>query len=115
MGILPGVAGGNRRSRARGLAGLGGTRSKKAHKDVDFVVRAHGRERYLGKFYEAAADAMYQLLSGADVTIDVLIHSEAGARWYGGDVAVAAYKEDPDASVFERYEIRGAHLIGRVA
>jgi len=35
--------------------------------------------------------------------IDVCIWTIGGARWFGGDDAVEAYREDPDASVFERW------------
>lgn len=57
---------------------------------------------------------MSDILSGRDVKLDILVHSEAGARWVGGDDAVKRYREDPDASVFERYQIRGANFQGRV-
>ena len=47
--------------------------------------------------------------------IDVLVHSAAGARWYrGSSDGEEEYEEDPEASVFERIEVR-ADSQGRVA
>jgi len=40
------------------------------------------------------------------VNLDVLVWNEEGAEWYGGDDAVERYREDPEASVFERFEIK---------
>ena len=55
------------------------------------------------------------LLAGDGVTVlDVIVWSEAGARAYGGDAAVAVYAEDPDASVHDRIVI-SAISQGRVA
>jgi len=88
----------------------------KRHKDVEFAVDDYqGHERIFKTFDEAAGFAVSIAASGkSNVTIDVLIHSVAGARWWGGDDAVEEYREDPDASVSDRIEI-SANPVGRVA
>lgn len=87
---------------------------KKSHKDVEFAVNdASGRQRTFKRFDEAAGFAVAVAASRGEADLDVLIHSVAGARWYGGDHAVSEYKSDPDASVSDRIEIRVNH-VGRV-
>lgn len=90
--------------------------SRKTHKDVDFAVDdASDKERIFKHFDEAAGFAVAVAATGKEnVCIDVLIHSKSGARFYGGDDAVEQYNEDPEASVFERLEIR-VNPVGRVA
>lgn len=84
------------------------------HNDVEFAVDdAGGQEKVFKTFEEAAAFAMAVAMSTGDTVLDVLIWSEAGARAYGGDDAVEQYNEDPEASVFERYEI-SVNAAGRV-
>lgn len=87
----------------------------KIHKDVEFSVDdASGKERIFKKFDEAAGFAVSLASTGQpNVNIDVLVWSKAGARYYGGDYAVEQYNEDPDASVFERLEVK-VDYIGRV-
>lgn len=89
---------------------------RKSHKDVEFAVNgAHGGERIFKTFEEACARAVITSASGRQgVSVDVLIHSESGARWWGGDPAVEDYRMDPDASVSDRIEI-SVNDIGRVA
>ncbi len=65
------------------------------------------------EFDKAAKHAMLEALRVGEAHLDVIIWSEGAARAYGGDDAVARYLEDPDASVFERYEIR-VNAVGRV-
>ncbi len=80
------------------------------HKDVEFQIG----QAVARTFEEAAALAMSQSLAhGRPVVVDVVVWSKAGARWYGGDDAVAQYKEDPEASVFERIVVQ-AQSQGRV-
>jgi hypothetical protein len=88
----------------------------KSHKDVEFAVDdASGKERIFKTFDEAAGFAVAIGVSrGERVDLDVLVYSKAGARWVGGDDAVEQYEEDPEASVFERYEIK-VNSAGRVA
>lgn len=86
----------------------------KKHKDVDFAVDdAAGHQRIFKTWDEAAAFAMSIAASRGESAIDVLVYSDAGARFVGGDDAVEEYNEDPDASVFRRYEINVNH-VGRV-
>lgn len=83
---------------------------RRKHKDVEYVVG----EGATDNFDEAIALAAVRSLSrGQPEPVDVLIWSRAGAKFYGGDDAVAMYKEDPDASVFERIVIQ-AESLGRI-
>jgi len=83
---------------------------KRKHKDVEYVVGNSPTD----DFDEAAALAVVRSLSnGEPATIDVLVFSRAGAKFYGGDDAIAQYREDPDASVFERIVVQ-AQSLGRV-
>lgn len=89
-----------------------------SHPDVDFSVTGPGDAvtMYCATSAEASATAIARSIGkgGEPVTLDVLVSSEAGARWYGGDHGVEVYKEDPDASVHDRIRIR-AESEGRVA
>lgn len=90
--------------------------AKKTHKHVEFAVGRENttEERVFRTFNEAAAHAVARAASdGYRYAIDVLIMSEAGARWYGGDWGVEQYREDPEASVFERLFVK-VDYIGRV-
>jgi hypothetical protein len=69
---------------------------------------------------EAALFAVRHALSGAlpgdrpvPVRMSVLVHSERGARCYGGAPAVQSYREDPNASAFDDFTI-SARSHGRV-
>lgn len=87
---------------------------KETHPDVEYAVDdAQGRERTFKTFDEAAGFAVAMASSGGVVHLDILIWSEEGAYWYGGDDAVEQYNEDPEASVFERLEV-SAESVGRV-
>lgn len=87
----------------------------RTHKDVDFSVDdASGNERIFKTFDEAAGFAVSIGLSGRErVDINVLVGSESGARWLYGDDGVEEYREDPEASVFERIEIK-VNSMGRI-
>jgi hypothetical protein len=85
------------------------------HPDVEYAVNdASGKERIFKTFDEAAGFAVGIALSRGETDLDVLIWSEEGAEWYGGDDAVEQYNEDPEASVFERFEI-SVNAVGRVS
>ena len=85
------------------------------HKDVEYSVDdASGQERIFKTFDEAAAFALSIAIARGEADLDVLIHSTWGAKFYGGDDAVVQYKEDPEASVFERFEIR-VNNAGRIS
>jgi len=87
----------------------------KTHKDVEYAVEdGSGQERIFKSFDEAAGFALGMAVSRGESDLDVLVFSKAGARFYGGDDAVEQYEEDPEASVFERFEIR-VNAVGRIA
>jgi hypothetical protein len=88
----------------------------KTHRDVEFAVDdAGGVERIFQTFNEAAGFALaVGAAHGEPINIDVLVSSEAGAAWWGGDAAVESYRADPDASVSDRVVVRVEH-VGRVA
>jgi len=78
----------------------------RTHKDVEFAVEdGSGHQRTFKTFDEAAGFALVMGVSRGRANLDVLIWSKSGARFYGGDDAVEQYNEDPEASVFERYQI----------
>jgi hypothetical protein len=94
---------------------------KRKHKDVEFMIEDFGSGNakhdgwYLAHghaYFETSADAVEHAVGksmsrgGEPVFVDVLVSSRAGAAWYGGDWAEEEYDEDPDASVFDRIEIR---------
>lgn len=62
-------------------------------------------ERY-ENFDDAAVAAMTVATARGESAIDVVVWTDEGARKYGGDAAVDQYREDPEASVFERLEVR---------
>jgi len=78
-----------------------------AHDDVEYMVTtANGqRDRYFKDPKEAMVYAMDLAMMTGEATLDVLVWSEEGARAYGGSDAVERYEEDPEASVFERFEV----------
>jgi len=92
---------------------------KVRHADVKFSVTSGTSfsdrvEHLFNTFDEAAAFAMTIAATGADaVTLDVLVWSVGGARALAGDDGVERYLEDPEASVFERLEIK-VNNVGRV-
>lgn len=87
---------------------------ERTHADVEYAVEdGSGQERIFKTFDEAAGFVLTMAVSSGESTLDVLVWSEEGAEWYGGSDAVDAYNEDPEASVFERYEIT-VNAVGRV-
>lgn len=84
------------------------------HADVEFAVDdASGNERIFKDGKEAGAFAMQVAIARGEANLDVLVWSEQGARAYGGEDAVERYNEDPEASVFERYEVK-VNFVGSV-
>jgi hypothetical protein len=66
------------------------------------------------RFDDAASHTIARGSShGEPVTIDVICYSEDDARAYAGCDGVARYRDDPDASVFERFEIK-VNCVGMV-
>ena len=87
----------------------------RSHKDVNFEVTSPNRSNTSYKtFAEAASSALMAAASSGSATLDIIVWSAAGARWLGGDDAVERYREDPEASVFERYQIK-VNAQGRVS
>jgi len=84
------------------------------HADLEYVVAAHGIERAYPSFDEALSYAFSVSLSAGKTHIDVIAYSEEGAEAFGGDAAVDEYREDPEASIFRRFEIQVRDM-GRVA
>lgn len=62
----------------------------------------------------AQQDAIARAMQGQAMVLDVCIFSEDGANYYGGDDGLELYREDPDASVFERFEVT-CNFVGKVA
>lgn len=62
---------------------------------------------------KALLRAVHLAIGRGKSTLDVIVYSEEGAMAHGGDDAVREYLEDPEASVFERIEIKVNNL-GRV-
>jgi hypothetical protein len=65
-----------------------------------------GGDVYFTDGDEALALAARRAMSGRSQKLSVLVSSTCGARCYGGDDAVEQYREDPDASAFEEFEIK---------
>lgn len=81
------------------------------HADLEFAVDGF----YTHDFAAAMARAVERaLFHGRPVALDVVAWSEDGARAFGGDDAVAVYREDPDASVHDRIMVTAASQ-GRIA
>ncbi len=83
------------------------------HRDLEYAVQAGEVARHFRTFNEALFFAFSAALNEGKVVIDVLAFSEAAAQAFGGDAAVQEYREDPEASVFRRFEIAVAD-VGRV-
>lgn len=88
--------------------------ARRTHKDIEFAVDdASGQQRIFKTWDEASGFAMSLAASGRTVNLDVLAYSRAGARAFMGDEGAEMYDEDPDASVFERLQVK-VNAQGRV-
>jgi len=89
--------------------------SRRKTKNLEFAVDdARGRQVVFDTFSEATTWAVtIAANTGRTVNLDVLAWSKAAARAWRDEEGVAQYEEDPDASVFERIEVR-ANVVGRV-
>lgn len=94
-------------------------RRRRTHKDLEFHV---GRASFEPKppdtvfrsWDKACGHALACATSnGCGYLIDVVVHSVGGARAWAGDDGEERYREDPDASVFERITVDASSL-GRV-
>jgi hypothetical protein len=81
---------------------------KNSHPDVEFLVLGpSGKDKYFKSLDEAAAFIFREAMQGGMWTnLSVLVHSEAGARWWQGDDGVERYRSDPDASVFDQLHVK---------
>lgn len=83
-------------------------------KDLEFHVELHDTTRVLTSFKKAVElAAIHSIGQGRPVNVDVIVYSKAAARAFGGDGGVETYLEDPDASVFQRIQIKAEDL-GRI-
>jgi hypothetical protein len=89
-------------------------KNNETHKDVEFIVSADGVEQTFRTFDKALLHAFSVAIREGAVTLDVLVYSEEGAEWFQGEEGVQRHQEDPEASVFQRFEIAVADL-GQVA
>jgi len=80
-----------------------------ARRDVEFFVD----DVHFETFVEAASFAVLRGLHCGQSVLDVLVWSEEGARLFAGGDGVERYREDPEASVFERIVIK-AESLGRI-
>lgn len=87
-----------------------------AKHDVEFEVSSGERTQVTSDWKEACRWAVqFSAHRGGEMAvIDVLTHSRAGAGMWAGSHGRELYDEDPDASVFERFEVR-ARSVGRIA
>ena len=76
-----------------------------AHPEVEYVVEADRAERAYPTFDEALIYAFSVAISAGQARIDVLVYGQEGTDAFGGHEAVADYRENPDASVFRRFEL----------
>jgi hypothetical protein len=85
------------------------------HEHLDFEVSA-GEATFTTNDWETACEAAVRSSAtrgGELAVIDVVTHSRAAARAWAGDYGTELYDEDPEASVFERFEVR-ARSVGRI-
>ena len=88
----------------------------KRHKDVEYHIdlRGNGGTKIFKTYDEAAGFAVQAASShGEKVNLDIVVWSEAGAKSVMGNEGVEMYREDPEASVFLRIEVK-ANNTGRV-
>lgn len=83
-------------------------RTKRPHKDVEFEVSAGEKMHRFKDWAEAASVAVAMSASGGgeEAVIDVLVHSVEGAQHWLGGYGADMYREDPEASVFQRFSLR---------
>lgn len=84
-------------------------RSRNTHKDVEFHVSGFDNDAFITKsFKEASAEAVRNSIDLGEkwTGIYVVVHSEAGAKWWMGEEGVRRYREDPEASVFDKINVK---------
>jgi len=83
------------------------------HKDLEFHVSAGEKTTVHDKWAFACQQADSASRGGEKAVIDIVTWSRAGAKAWAGDYGGELYDEDPEASVFERFEVR-AHSVGKI-
>jgi len=85
------------------------------HKHLEFHVDRPAAKPFITNSFDEAAGMAISLAAsnGRPVNLDVVCWDVAAARVWGGDEGVEQYREDPEASVFERIVVR-ADAQGRV-
>jgi hypothetical protein len=84
-------------------------------KDLEFHVDVNGNTQVFNAFATAIEVAVvYSIRTGRPVFVDVVTWSEKAAYAFAGSDGVERYAEDPNASIFQRIEIR-ANDLGRIA
>lgn len=86
----------------------------KSHRNLLFEVTRGDHHRSFARFPEAVEHAFVLAAAGEQITLDVIAWSRAAAKAWAGEHAGESYDEDPEASVFERYEL-SVNFVGRVA
>ncbi len=81
------------------------------HADLEFAVDGFYTHDFAAAMGRAVERALFH---GRPVALDVIVWSEDAARAYGGEDAVAAYREDPEASIHDRIVVTAASQ-GRIA
>ena len=84
----------------------------KTHKDLEFAVDdLSGHQKTFKKFNEACIFAVSLSVSdGRPHNVAVLVFSVSAAKAWDGENGVRCYKEDSEASVFQRIEISARDL-----
>ena len=77
----------------------------KSHKDVEFTALNSRGKPYSFKTFDQALlfAAQRSLEDGVWTNINVYIHSEAGARWWGGKSAVDKFREQGEVPMYQQF------------
>ena len=87
------------------------------HPDVEYeVYDSSGRfPSVFRTFSEAAGFALMDgVPQGIVMNIDVLVYSEAGARFWGGQEAAVQYRRGLESDLIARIEVTGDVTVGRM-
>ena len=84
------------------------TLRRRTHKDLEFHVESPpmAAPQIFRGFDQAAAHAISLAAAYGSATIDVMTWSVHAARAWAGAYGIESYQADPEASVFERIEVR---------
>lgn len=93
---------------------------KPLHREIEFQVdavdsRATDKTWYFKAWPEACAMAVrLAATDGRSYHVDVLCYGEDGAKAWAGEEGIERYRDDPEASVFDRIVVK-AESFGRIA